>query len=757
MTGMIGRKTKIAIGACAVVLAVSLGGLRARALGDAPKAGESVTQYLTPTILHAIFPGADKVGEVGGAPPAAPVFGDGRQIGYLFSTWDVTQSKGFSNHPVVVLVGIDLVGHIAGARLVHHTEPIGLLGIKEEAFQRFVESYRGHDLNEGVDIVRELSSSVLGGSFSQRVAPQTTEAVKVDAISRATTSSVLISDAIIRGARIVARSRGILASAQPARDRLDVDHFAPAAWPELEASGAIGHLHLRYGDIRAKFPGDSAAKLGDPTAGSTDTFLDFYVALITPAAIGINLLGETWFAQYTAGRGINDQLILIAANAPYSLLGDDWEHADTIASIQFMQTDKTIRISAKQIKALPFLHARQAPALSERALLFLPGDSNFDSTQPWDVRLLIGNKGIGKGQNFATFNLTYRVPDRFVVRVPSASSDVDRAMGGRVAADRPGTETDQALAWRAIWSAHRIRIIVLGLGLTALTVILFGQDYLSRRRRLHRVVRVGFLSWTLVWLGWYAGAQLTVVNLITDIHTTVTHLRWDFFLADPLVAIISLFTATGLFLWGRAAFCGWLCPFGALQELANNAARQLGVRQLAIPTALHERLVVIKYLLFLGLVATSFVSWDVAMTGAEIEPFKAAIILRFMTAWPMVAYAASLLIASLFVERVYCRFACPLGGGLALLGRVRMFAWLKRHPECGTRCRTCESVCPVGAIKRSGEINMNECFYCLDCQVTYYDDHICPPMVWRRKARRATAEGDLARGAGRGTVPGAAP
>jgi len=39
----------------------------------------------------------------------------------------------------------------------------------------------------------------------------------------------------------------------------------------------------------------------------------------------------------------------------------------------------------------------------------------------------------------------------------------------------------------------------------------------------------------------------------------------------------------------------------------------------------------------------------------------------------------------------------------------------------------------VGAIKRSGEINMNECFYCLDCQVTYYDDHICPPMVWRRK------------------------
>jgi NosR/NirI family transcriptional regulator, nitrous oxide reductase regulator len=754
MTGMIGRKTKVAMGACALVLAVSLGGSRARALGDEPKAGESVTQYLTPTILQAIFPGADRVGEVAGVPPAGPVYQGSRKIGYLFSTWDVTQSKGFSNHPVVLLVGIDLTGHIAGARLVHHTEPIGLLGLNDEAFHRFVESYRGHDLNEGVDIVRELSSSVLGGRFSQRFAPQATESVKVDAISRATTSSVLISDAIIRGARIVARSRGILASAQAARAHLDVDQFTPATWPELEASGAIGHLRLRYADIRAKFPDGSAAKLGDPAAASSDTFLDFYVALITPAGIGINLLGETWFAQYTAGRGINDELILIAANAPHSLLGDDWEHADTIGSIQFVQADKTLRLSARQIKALPFLHARQAPALSERALVFLSGDRNFDSSQPWEVRLLVGNEGIGKGRNFATFDLTYRVPDRFVMRV-SAASDVDRAMSGRAPAARPGIETDQALAWQAIWSAQRTRIIILGLGLTALIVILFGQDYLSRRRRLHRVVRVGFLSWTLVWLGWYAGAQLTVVNLITDIHTAVTNLRWDYFLADPLVAIVSLFTATGLFLWGRAAFCGWLCPFGALQELANNAARLLGVRQLAIPMALHERLVVIKYLVFLGLVATSFVSWDLAMTGAEIEPFKAAIILRFMTAWPMVAYAASLLIAGLFIERVYCRFACPLGGGLAILGRVRMFAWLKRHPECGTRCRTCESVCPVGAIKRSGEINMNECFYCMDCQVTYYDDHVCPPMVWRRKARRAA--GDPAPIADRSTVPGVAP
>ena len=77
--------------------------------------------------------------------------------------------------------------------------------------------------------------------------------------------------------------------------------------------------------------------------------------------------------------------------------------------------------------------------------------------------------------------------------------------------------------------------------------ILLLQDVISRRRGLHRVVRITFLLWTLVWLGWYAGAQITVVNLITYIHTLVTDFRWNYLLADPLVAILSAFTISPTF------------------------------------------------------------------------------------------------------------------------------------------------------------------------------------------------------------------
>jgi len=739
------------------VVATSCCASSARALGDEPKPGpETITQYLTPEILKAIFPEADKVGEVGGAPPAAAVFKGGRQLGYLFSTWDVTASKGFSNRPLILLVGIDLTGHVSAARLVHHTEPIGILGIKDDLFHRFVENYKGHDLGEGVDIVSELSSSVLGpGSFSQRSAPGTSSAVKIDAVSRATTSSVLMSDAIVRGGRIVARSRGIL-GAPKTGTVLDIDRFAPADWPQLESSGGISHLHLDYGQMRDKLSVRAAGKIGDPQAAPTDAFLDLYTALVTPAGIGINVLGETWYAQYTAGRGIDEQMILIAANSPYSILGPDWEHADVIAPIQLVQGDRTIRLSSKQIKTLPFLHAKKGPDLTERVLVFFNGSRDFDPIKPWQLRLLVGSDAVNP-PSFAGFDLNYRIPDSYLIKAAAPPSNT-RAPGAAAASKIGETAgSDKTLGWQAIWFAHRVPIAILALGLAALTTILFLQDVISRRRRLHRVVRVGFLLWTLIWLGWYAGAQLTIVNLITYIHTLVTDFRWDYLLADPLVAILSAFTLVGLFLWGRAVFCGWLCPFGALQELANNAAQRLRVPQLTIPPALHERLIAVKYLLFLGLVVVSFFSWDLAMTGTEIEPFKAAIILRFMTEWPMVAYALVLIAAGLFIERFYCRFACPLGGGLAILGRARMFDWLRRRPECGSRCHHCEIVCPVGAIKSSGTINMNECFYCLDCQVAYYDDHVCPPLVWQRKRRQSAAEPTLVHAADRAFVEGAAP
>jgi NosR/NirI family transcriptional regulator, nitrous oxide reductase regulator len=108
------------------------------------------------------------------------------------------------------------------------------------------------------------------------------------------------------------------------------------------------------------------------------------------------------------------------------------------------------------------------------------------------------------------------------------------------------------------------------------------------------------------------------------------------------------------------------------------------------------------------------------------------VVLFFEREWPFVVYGGALLVIGLFIERFFCRYLCPLGAALAIPGRIRMFDWLKRHKECGSPCQRCAKECIVQAIHPEGHINPNECLYCLDCQILYYDDHKCPPMIQRR-------------------------
>jgi NosR/NirI family nitrous oxide reductase transcriptional regulator len=288
-------------------------------------------------------------------------------------------------------------------------------------------------------------------------------------------------------------------------------------------------------------------------------------------------------------------------------------------------------------------------------------------------------------------------------------------------------------AWQSAWRHQIVDISILAVALVFLTLVFFFQDWLVRRPRLANVIRSVFLIFTVVWLGFLVGVQLSVIDVLSFANALLTEFRWEQFLAKPLVFILWFSVAAALLFWGRGPFCGWLCPFGALQEILNKSARRLGVPQLVVPWVVHERLWPIKYVLFLGLFGLTLGSLGLAKDFAVVEPFGTVFPLSFRHGSIFVAYAAALLFVGLFVERFFCRYLCPLGAALAIPGRMRMFEWLRRYPECGRSCDRCARECMVGAIHPDGKINPNECMYCLYCQQLYYDDHECPVAIEKRE------------------------
>ncbi len=672
-------------------------------------AGSAVAAGLDGPEVAALF-GNDGAGiairTVEGTPPAAAVAKNGRLYGYVFSTQAVSGSVGYSGQPIDIHVALKLDGRIAGARINSHQEPILVLGITTEHLNDYVGGFTGLDIRK--------SAAIRQSAVSDGDAP--------DVVAGASVSSAVIRDAIFRSARAVARSRGILGGGSQER-RLERTAFEKRSWSELVAAGAVSRRTISRGE--------AAAQLGDTADDPDKLFIDLNAALLTPPMIGQNLLGQKSFESLIGEMNADDHAILIAGSGLYSFKGTAWRRSGNFDRVEIIQGSNTIRLGKDNYRFAERLSADGAPQFREIAIFKIAAGSGFDPLRPWRVNLLVSRNVEGGGKRITTFPLDYRIAEAFVVD-PAGSGET-----------RNG-ETEPVV-WEEIWRARTVEIAVLGAMLLVLACILFFQDALAQRFRLYVGVRTAFLTVTLLFIGFYAGAQLSVVNVITFAHAFLSGFKWELFLLNPLIFILWCFVAVTMLFWGRGVFCGWLCPFGALQELSNMVARRLRVPQIEVPWVVHERLWPIKYILFLGVLAASLQSLIWAFELAEIEPFKTAIIMKFMRPWPFGLYVIVLLAAGLFIERFYCRYLCPLGAALAIPARLRMFEWLKRRHQCGHECRICATRCTVQAIHPLGAINPNECIHCLRCQATYHDSNTCLTLVRRMSRFRPPLKTDSAK------------
>ena len=662
---------------------------------------------VTPAELTRVFPGADRAGPMQGEPLAAPAFTGDRLAGYILSTAATVGSVGYSGQPLDILMGIDLEAQVTGALLRQHSEPILVIGVDDETLKRYVTGFTGIDLRLRPTVMRETG----GPKFP-------------DAIAGATVSSGVIRDTILRAGRAVARSRGLLDGSKPEAAKLEREGFSPATWQDLIADGSIVARRITVGEAAEATGAPMSSGQGSPDA----VFIELFLGLATPPRVGENLLGKRTYDQLVSGIGIDDQLIFVAASGRYSFKGTTWVRSGRFDRVQIVQDQTTVPLTKNGYHNIDRPAIEGAPELREAGVFVVSSESGFVPLRPWRLDLLVDR---GQTDTPAIFATDYQLPGRYVLSSPVQAARESVAEHAQL---------EDVPFWQQQWWHRKWTIAGVLLLLGALTTILAFQDKFAHNKRLHRRLRLAFLAITLVWLGWVVGGQLSVVNVLTFTHALMSDFRWESFLVDPVMFLLWSYVAVALLFWGRGVFCGWLCPFGALQELVSEGARKLRIPQVRLPFVLHEKLWPLKYIIFLGLFAVSLNSVNLAFVAAEVEPFKTAISMKFIRHWPFVVYAVTLLAAGLFVERFFCRYLCPLGAALAIPASIRMFEWLKRHPQCGRECAICEHSCPVQAIHPSGAINPNECIYCLKCQTLYYDEYVCPPLVHRRKRRERRAE-----------------
>ncbi|MFD0981856.1 4Fe-4S binding protein [Tropicimonas aquimaris] len=681
-----------------------------------------ISGFLDDVTPAELVPGATAFGAPDGN-GIVPALSGGETVGWVFLTSDFVPTTGYSGKPIHIVAGLSPDARLIGAKLVKHSEPIVLVGIPESEIRAVIDHYAGFDLQ---------------GASGAR------DAEDLEIVSGATVTIMVIDDSILRAGIKVARALSLkgFADEAPSGPTRVIDREAGelADWETLAGNGALRRLSLDVATVNADF-----AALGDPRTGKhaepgpDDTAqVDVWTALVSQPAIGRSLLGDAAYANLAERLQPGDEAIAVFGAGRWSFKGSGYVRGGIFDRFQLIQGEISHRFRDREQSRVVHIAAAGAPEFPEMDLFIIPADAGFDPAAPYRLQFLV-SRSVGPIEKvFLTYDLGYELPEAYTrtIAPPPAPTPV---------ADTSDLEARDAL-WQRIWQTKRTQVLVLSAALALLTGIFFFQSYATRNARFFAALRNAYLVFTLVFVGWIANAQLSVVNVMAVANALFSDFQWQTFLMDPLIFILWFAVAAALLFWARGAYCGWLCPFGALQELSNKIARRLGVPQVTLPWGLHERLWALKYMLFLGLFGASLYSLELAERLAEVEPFKTAIILKFARPLPYVLIALACLVPGLFIERFYCRYVCPLGGGLAIPARLHMFQWLKRYKECGNPCQLCATDCPVKAIHPSGEINPNECISCLNCQVLYQDHARCPVVIKtdRRRAKIAESAASLA-------------
>ncbi|MDR1885900.1 MAG: 4Fe-4S binding protein [Synergistaceae bacterium] len=176
--------------------------------------------------------------------------------------------------------------------------------------------------------------------------------------------------------------------------------------------------------------------------------------------------------------------------------------------------------------------------------------------------------------------------------------------------------------------------------------------------------------------------------------------------AIPFFVFAATVVLSGVF------FCGWLCPFGAVQEWLRYAGSRVTGVDMNAPNPLNRYLSLSRYILWIALL---FVAWDANMSPVNSRGAFAAVFSGLKLGDAFIFVMGAVLVLSIFMDRPYCRYVCQRGAGCGLASIFRIFTIKRDHEKC-VSCGRCDKSCQMG-IEISTVTNMRSasCINCFKC------------------------------------------
>ena len=644
-----------------------------------------------------VFPGATHFSERKGQPPYVEAYdhagADKKLLGYVMLSTDITDTPAYSGKPVVTLIGMDTKGVFVGVKVLKHSEPILLLGIPESALLNFNAQYLGKSVADKIEVGQSRPDE---------------EVLGLDAISGATVTVIAQNQVMMASGSSIARQVGILAPTvrEPARF---ITTGQRTSWDELVQQGAVKRLRV--------MPEQVGLERG------SEPFIELWFGDLNHPDIGKSVLGENgWNNLRLQLKDGENAFFVIRTGGAESFKGSGFVRGGIYDRVQLRQGADAFTFRDLDAMNLYGIAAAGAPSFNESAI-FIVRSPSFSAAYPWKLSFLGNRVDRATGaRSFTSFDAPYWLP--------AASLE-----GGRPKIIEPDAP------WVKVWKTRALEIALFAVLLVAVTVVYAFREKLTRlstHKNKWPVNAFKYTAWALsiTFVGFGAMAQPSITQVLTWFHALLFKWTWSLFLSDPFIFLFWIFIIVTVFLFGRGLFCGWMCPFGSLSEAIYKVARKIGLKrfQTQLPQPLHDRLKWLKYVIFFGLITVSMFSMGLAEKLSEVEPFKTTFLVGIHNrAWPYGLFVAFLLGLSIFIERPYCKYICPLGASLAMPSTFRWFG-LKRKQDCNS-CKACAVGCGAQAIDAQGRIDHRECLHCLDCMILYTDTKGCPPLAKERKRR----------------------